>query len=259
MPTQSPALCTEPARNSGVAAPCPAARTRRRAARYPVLDAVERAFVRLTNDPQSPHVRTVVGTLPLAVVRSVLTDPDTPVSVRDGIWRTLINHARGGESAWLLAVVGCALPRIRSGIWHATRDRRVDKDEAAQAALAAFTEAALTLNPLPDSRVLDDLVRCARNAAQTVADRTERDRVLSHRQPGSFPPPAPSGHPDFVLARLVRAGVITVEEADLIGRHRIEGTSIRLLAAARGTYPMRLHRQLHAAEERVAAALNSRP
>ena len=39
------------------------------------------------------------------------------------------------------------------------------------------------------------------------------------------------------------------------GRHRLEGTSIRRLAAARGVYPMRLHRQLHAAEDRVIAAL----
>lgn len=254
MPAQSLARCTDPARSSGVAVPCPAVRTRRRAARFPVLDAVEHAFSRLTNDPQAPHVRTALGTLPLSVVRSILADPRTLSWVHDGIWRTLIGHARGGESEWLLAAVGCALPRIRSGIWHATRDRRVDKDEAAQAALAAFAEAALTLDPLPAYGVLDDLVRCARNAAQTVADRTERDRVY-HQRPGSFPPPAPPGHPDFVLARLVRAGVITVEEADLIGRHRIEGTSIRRLAAARGTYPMRLHRQLHAAEERVIAAL----
>jgi hypothetical protein len=255
MPTQPYIHCANPARPQGSAAPGPAARTRHRPSRYPVLDAVEQAFARFLADPQAPHVRTVLGTLPLAVVRSILADPRTLPWVHDGIWHTLIGHARGDDTEWLLAAVGCALPRIRSSIWHATRDRRVDKDEAAQAALTAFAEAVLTLDPAPERGVLDDLVRYARNAAQTVADRTQRDYV-SHRQPGSFPPPAPSGHPDLVLARLVREGVITAEEADLIGRHRLEGTSIRRLAAARGTYPMRLHRQLQAAEDRVIAALD---
>jgi hypothetical protein len=44
-------------------------------------------------------------------------------------------------------------------------------------------------------------------------------------------PPRPCGHPDFVLADAVRRGVITSEEADLIGRTRLE--DVTLLAIAR--------------------------
>lgn len=239
------------------AAVCSRARTRRRAGRYPALDAVEHAFNRLAADPETPRVRTVEGRLPLSVVRSILADPATPGPQADVIWRTLIGRARGDGGSWVLAAVGCALPRIRSGIWHATRDRCVERDEAVQAALAAFTEAVLTLDPIPIEGVLDELVRPAHNAAQTVADRVARDRVTHRRLPASIPPQAPAGHVDFVLADLIRDGVITRDEAELIGRHRIEGASLRRLADESGDYPVRLSRVLREAENRVVRALGS--
>jgi hypothetical protein len=237
---------------------CSSARRRHRASRYPVLDAVEHAFARLAADPATPRVRTTLGMLPLSVVRSILADPATPMPEADVIWRTLIGRSRADADAasWLLAAVGCALPRIRSGIWHATRDRAVERDEAAQAALAAFTEAVLTIDPVPIHGVLDELVRSARNAAQTVADRVARDRIAHRKLSASIPPPAPAGHVDFVLADLVARGVITREEADLIGRHRFEGTSLRRLAELNGVARMRVHRQLRSAEARVVAALD---
>ena len=246
-----------PARNHPSKQPRLSARMRRRASRYPVLDAVEHAFSRLTADPETPRVRTVSGMLPLAMVRSILADPATPVEEADAIWRTLIGRSRGDGGTWVLAAVGCALPRIRSGIWHATRNRHVERDEAAQAALAAFTEAVLTLEPIPVAGVLDELVRYARNAAQTVADRVVRDRIAHRKLHASISPQAPAGHVDFVLADLVRDGVITREEADLIGRHRFEGASIRRLAELNEVPRMRIQRQLDSAEARVVAALEA--
>jgi hypothetical protein len=220
-----------------------------------VLDAVEASFQRLLADPQPLSVRSRLGELPLAVVRPLLSDASVPPVVVDGVWVTLVGRARSGQAVWLLAAVGCALPRLRAAIWHATRDRCVDRDEAAAEALAAFTEALLSCEPLPAAGVLDELVRPARNAAQTVADRTRRDRVTQTRLADSVAPPCPGGHPDFVLAQLVRDGVIDQAEAELIGRHRLEGVSLRRLAELHGTYPMRLSRALRDAEQRVIAAL----
>jgi len=244
-----------PTRNHPPAQPCRSARRRRRASRYPALDSVEQAFARLTADPETPRVRTVEGRLPLPMVRSILADPATPVPEADLIWRTLIGRARGDGGSWVLAAVGCALPRIRSGIWHATRDSQVERDEAVQAALAAFTESVLSLDPIPAFGVLDELVRPARNAAQTVADRVARERIAHQKPHASIPPYAPSGHVDFVLADLVRDGVITREEADLIGRHRFEGATIRRLAELNEVPRMRIQRRLDSAEARVIAAL----
>ena len=239
-----------------VPAPSPAAHRRRaRPGRYPVLDAAEQAFARLTADPSAPRVRTALGVLPLAVIRPLLTDPSTPASVVDGVWRTLAGRARGEGGTWILAAVGCALPKLRSAAWHATRNPQVDRAEVAGDVLAAFTDALLTLDPLPDTDVLGELVRPAHNAAQRAADQVRRAYRAHAPLPASFPPPPPPGHPDFVLAALVHDAVITAEEADLIGLHRLEGISLRRIAAGRGWYPMKAHRMLRDAEKRVISAL----
>jgi hypothetical protein len=231
------------------------ARRRARPSRYPVLDGVEQAFARLTADPSAPRVRTALGMLPLAVVRPLLTDPSTPPQVVDGIWRTLAGRARGQGGEWILAAVGCALPRLRAAAWHAARNHEVERDEVAGAVLAAFTDALLTLDPIPQRDVLDELVRPAFAAAQHANDQVRRAYRAHTPLPASFAPPPPPGHPDFVLADLVHDGVITRDEAELIGLHRLEGHSLRRIAAARGWYPMKAHRILRDAEMRVIYAL----
>ena len=230
-------------------------RCRARPGRYPALDAAEAAFARLTREAAAPRVHTQLGTLPLAAVRPLLTDPATPSAVVDGIWRTLIGRARDQGGEWILAAVGCAVPKLRGAAWHATRNALVDRDEVAANVLAAFTDALLTLDPLPESDVLAELVRPAHNAAQHTADHVRRVHRAHVPLPASYAPPPPPGHPDFVLAALVRDGVITTEEADVIGRHRLEGVSLRRIAAARGWYPVKAQRILRSAEARVISAL----
>jgi hypothetical protein len=231
---------------------CPVRRPQRA---FPGLDAAEHAYARLVRQPDAPRVRTGLGVLPLAAVRPLLTDPATPPAVVDGIWRTLAGRARGQGGEWILAAVGCALPRLRVAARHATRSLEVDRDEVAGAVLAAFTDTLLTLDPLPQIDVLSELVRPAHNAAQRVADHVRRVRRTHTRLAASIAPPPPPGHPDFVLAGLVRDGVIDREQAELIGLHRIEGVSLRRIAAARDWYPMKAHRALREAEKRVIAAL----
>jgi hypothetical protein len=238
--------------------PAPSRATARRSARpgrYPALEAAEQAYARLIQDPAAPRVRTQLGELPLAVIRPLLTDPATPAAVVDGIWRTLVGRARGQGGVWILAAVGCAVPKLRAAAWHATRNVLVERDEVAGAVLAAFTDVLLTLDPLPERDLLAELVRPAHNAAQHVADHVRRVQRAHAPLPASYAPPPPPGHPDFVLAGLVRDGVITTEEADLIGRHRLEGVSLRRIAAARGWYPVKAQRMLREAEKRVISAL----
>jgi hypothetical protein len=251
MPTQ-----LRPALNHS---PSPKRAARRRGPRpglYPAFDAAELAFTRLSADRQAPRVRTQLGMLPLAVVRPLLTDPSTPAQVVDGIWRTLAGRARGQGGEWILAAVGCALPRLRRAAWHAVSNpHHTERDETAAVVLAVFTDMLLTLDPLPERAVLDELVRPAYNAAQRATDQQRRAHRCHRPLPASFAPPPPPGHPDFVLADLVRDGVITREEAELIGLHRLEGHSLRRIAEVRGWYPMKAHRILRDAEKRVIAAL----
>lgn len=246
---------TAPTPTRPVPAASPRLRHRVHARRYPALDAAEHAYQRLTRDPDAPMLRTALGVLPLSVVRPLLLDPATPPPVVDQVWRALAGRARGEGGEWILAAVGCAVPRLRAACWHATRNLEVDRDEVAAAALAAFTDTLLTLDPLPEVDVLAELARPARNAAQRVADHVRRVRRTHTRLSASIPPPPTPGHPDFVLADLVHDGVITTEEAELIGLHRLEGVSLRRIARDRGWYPMRACRKIHAAEQKVIAAL----
>lgn len=228
-----------------------------RPGRFPVFDAAEAAFTALAADPGPLRVRTPLGALAPGLVRAVLLAPDTDAQTVDAIWRALVGRARGEGGAWLLLAAGCALPRLRSIAWHVCRTPAADRDEVAQELLTAFTHALLHATALPEVDVLGELLRPARAAAHRLADQGRQIARTRAPLPGPMAPPPPGGHPDFVLADLVRTGVITAAEADLIGRHRLEGVSLRRIAAESGSYPMRLSRCLRDAEGRVIAALTT--
>src|SRR5262249_15617184 len=72
----------------------------------------------------------------------------------------------------------------------------------------------------------------------------------------SAPPPQPAGHPDFVLADAVTAGVITTIEADLIGATRLEDSPVTVWAAGHGmthwaAYKMRSRAERHRVASRA--------
>jgi hypothetical protein len=75
--------------------------------------------------------------------------------------------------------------------------------------------------------------------------------------PGSVPPPAACGHPDFVLARAVAAGVITTAEADLIGATRLEDVAVADYAARHAKSYWAVHKARARAEERLVAAIRA--
>lgn len=70
-------------------------------------------------------------------------------------------------------------------------------------------------------------------------------------------PARPWGHPDFVLARAVRAGAITEAEAELIGATRLEGADLVSFALAEGcSIDVVRHRRFRA-ERRLVKFLGS--
>jgi hypothetical protein len=235
----------------------PTRRRRVRPGRFPVFDAAEAAFAALASDPGPLRVRTPLGLLTPTLARAVLLSPATDAQTVDAVWRTLVGRSRGEGGAWLLLAAGCALPKLRSIAWHACRTPAADRDEIAQELLAAFTHALLHTAPVPETDVLGELLRPARAAAHRLADQGRQ--IARTRAPlaGPMAPAPPNGHPDFVLADLVHTGVITTEEASLIGLHRLEGVSLRRIAAESGTYPMQLSRRLRDAESRVITALTA--
>ncbi|MEU5996229.1 hypothetical protein ABZ837_00180 [Streptomyces sp. NPDC047197] len=67
--------------------------------------------------------------------------------------------------------------------------------------------------------------------------------------------PSPVGHPDEVLDRAVRRGVITPREADLIGRTRLEKEGLAELARRTGSGYLTCRTRRTEADERLAAYL----
>jgi hypothetical protein len=68
-------------------------------------------------------------------------------------------------------------------------------------------------------------------------------------------PPRPCGHPDFVLADAVRQGVIASEEADLIGRTRLERIPLLEIAHELGISYNAAKNRRWRAEARLVAAI----
>ncbi|MEV0522693.1 hypothetical protein AB0I66_04660 [Streptomyces sp. NPDC050439] len=73
----------------------------------------------------------------------------------------------------------------------------------------------------------------------------------------SAPPKPPWGHPDLVLARAVRVGVLTRTEADLIGRTRLEQESVADWAQAHEKSPAATYQARRRAERRLQSFLQA--
>lgn len=182
------------------------------------------------------------------------------------MWETLIERARR-DADWQLVALGMAAPRLaRIASWATGRRCAHTREEITTAVLDGFAEALLTLTPdLNKGLVFYQLIARAQAGAQKVIDQLrrecrrdgagwEKDEVLPRLgHAGSVP-----NHPDIALARLVVRSVLTTDEADLIGRHRIEHVTLRQLGQERGWYPMQATRALRAAERKVAATLGHR-
>lgn len=200
----------------------------------------------------------------IAGLLEFLIDPARTRDELDGVWEVLIERARRDED-WQVIALGMAAPRLAQIAARAAGGAfAAFRSELAVAVLTEFTEALLTAAPDPAGRlIVHQLLRSAQAGAQRVRDRhtaacrrsgsaevddANRPEVAGHGASGP-------NHPDLALARLVAERVITRDEAELIGRHRIERVTLRDLGAERGWYPMQTTRALRTAEAKVARAL----
>jgi hypothetical protein len=256
------ACASTPGRTTATTATAAANGTRRAAGdAYPQITAARRAACAVIERGGLPGIPVAAGTaVPAGGLLAYLTDPQRTGAELDAVWRVLLDRARR-EADWQLVALGMTAPRlVQITARAAGHTHPALREEVAAAVLGAFAEAVLTLAPEPGRGLLVyQLLRRAQAAAQRVVDQSTAAcrRAPEGRAPGEGLPAsglvgrAPN-HPDIALARLVARGVISADEAELIGRHRIEGVSLRRLGAQRGWYPMQTTRALRAAERKVA-------
>jgi predicted DNA-binding protein (UPF0251 family) len=232
-----------------------------RPGRGELLDQIDDRFRLRGQGPKPPSVdgRRLGHGLPrraiaLTELSAILMHPSCGFAARDAAWRLLVANARTGDKTWITGVVGVALPGLRYKAYLLALHHNGD----VQSALVAEFLKALRTVDIDQPGMINALLSTAFSRAR-AALRDEQPAASGEANfaPGSVLPPAPYGHPDFVLARAVRAAVISAAEADVIGVTRLEGVSVAEYADRTGVSPSLVYKRRKAAERRLVAALTA--
>jgi hypothetical protein len=192
-------------------------------------------------------------TICLYALRALLLEPSTSHATRDAAWRLLAERARTTPKPWRLAVVGMAVPGLRRLV----RRLAPSDHDVENAAVEGFLAGVANID-LDRDRVFARLYNTAHQYARlaVVASRPVACGEL-HIVARSAPPPPPARHEDLVLVELHRDGVISFDDAHLIGKTRLEHVDLRDYADDIGvTYRAVRHRRMRA-EQKVIAALHA--
>jgi hypothetical protein len=221
---------------------------------------LESAFRLLTSgpDPLSLDGRLVGHGLPprlipLDELQGMLLHPSVPFAARDAAVAELARRARGGGAA-MVGLAGVLLPglrRLTTPLARACPGKAADLEAAV---LSGLVEAVATFDEAtgrPAASLVWAAVRAAHRLLET--ERAWRARHVPRGLPAE--PPRPAGHPDFVLAEAVRAGVVTTCEAEVIGETRVGGVRLKELAVVWGVPYGQVKRFRQQAEVRLVAWL----
>jgi predicted DNA-binding protein (UPF0251 family) len=190
--------------------------------------------------------------IPLPELSAILMHPSCDFAARDTVWRLLVTKARTGDEKWVVGAVGVAIPGLRNA---AARLARTVSGDVQAALVTEFVAALATVEldePRVVSRLLDAATSVARAALRAAEPATSGE---AHFAPASTLPPPPYGHPDLVLAHAVKLGVVSAEEADLIGTVYLEDVPVAEYADAAGVSRWTVYKRLTAAKDRLVQAL----
>jgi hypothetical protein len=229
------------------------------------FDAAETAFRLLCAGPQplSLHAAKVAAGLPdrpvpVDELRVVLLHPSTSARARNQVWAELVRRARAGDPAWTVALAGIAMPGLRRAVGSLAAAWRGDPADLQSEVLTGFLAAVRALDPddleaVPlASRLCWAGWRAGQEMTLAGADWSARRRHLAEWRDG---PELPWGHPDFVLAAAVREGILSREQAELIGRNRLEGVPLKQIAAETGLSHSALCNRRKKAEKAITEAI----
>ncbi|WP_460393606.1 hypothetical protein [Actinophytocola sediminis] len=228
------------------------------------LDAARSAFEWLVT---GPHPVSIDGRLfhglparrvPLNELRDRLLRRGCPHTLRDGVWAHLVLRARTEGGPWTVGAVGVALPALISIAASLSARFAGDPRDIHAAVLAGFVAELATVD-LRRPRVMVRLRWAAYRAGHACVREALDAPVPSGHGFRSTMPPAPWGHPDFVLARAVAERAITAGEAELIGSTRLEGVPLVDAAAERNLSYQAVKKARQRAERRLVAYLLDAP
>lgn len=200
--------------------------TRRRPLTDSPFDTLERTFTLLTSCP-NPLALDGTGVpglpdraIPLGELKTRLLHPSTRFDVRDVIVDELVARSQAEGGRWTVGLAGVLLPGLRRAVWPLVQTCPDKADDIEAEALAALL-AAVARCQHGRPRLAARLCWLARTGAQGVLRAELADRAWPGTDPVSAAPQRPWGHPDLVLAKAVRAGVICASDAELISATRL--------------------------------------
>lgn len=206
---------------------------------------------RLPGLPASPQ-----RLLGLDELRRLLLDKTITGPAVDAVWLRLAEHARTWGPQWVVGAVGVAAPALTRMATTLSAGRAHRGEDIDAEVLAGFLHA-LRHADLDRPRLWLRLAWAAWRAGHAVG-RGHDVAALPDELPGtSTTPQVPWGHPDLVLARAVTAGVLTPDEAALIGDTRLGDVLIDTLADEHGVSAPVLRMRRVRAERRLVAAIHS--
>jgi len=257
-----------PARRAGTCQPVPPAML---AAAPPggctlsPLDSADASFRALTTGPQplALHTASLASGLPdrlvpLDELRALLLHPATGAGARNKVWAELVRRARSGSPAWVVGLVGVAMPGLRRAAATLAASYRGDPADLHIEILTGFLAAMRGLDPDDLDRVplASRLCWAAWRAGQALACADASYAAGRRDLSGSYDTPyMPWGHPDFVLATAVTRGVLTPAQAELIGRNRLERIPLAQIAGETGISHNALCNRRKRAEKAITDAI----
>ncbi len=194
--------------------------------------------------------------IPLGELKAMLLHPSVSFDVRDAVVDELVARSRAKGGAWTVGLAGVLLPGLRRAVWPLVQSCPGKAADIEAETLAAFLAAVARCEP-GRARLASRLCWLARIGA----DRLLRAEVAERARPGTDPvsaaPRRPWGHPDLVLERAVRAGVIGAADAELIGATRIGDVELAEVANALGISYKACHQRRRRAESALVEWLSS--
>jgi hypothetical protein len=201
--------------------------------------------------------------LTLSETRSRLLHPASSYATRDAAFTWLLARIRDtqsdGSGDWRVVLAGVLLPGLRAVLKPMCRHQPELAAELETEALTGLWSAAEFIR-LDSRRIASRLTWAAHRSAGTYL-RAEQAQHQALQQAATDPAhrlgpqghQRRSGHPDFVLAAGVAAGVLSATDADLIGRTRLEGEELCDAAARLGVSHHVVKKRRIRAETRLVA------
>ncbi|MEV6374811.1 hypothetical protein [Micromonospora musae] len=230
------------------------------------LDAADAAFAALTSDPDplsidldvfGPEVGLPAGVMTLRTVRDWLLAHTDAFRARDVVWVEVIRRARLDGPQWVIAAVGMAMPALRRYTRQLCDGYRSDPDDIEAEILTGFLAALRDHVDLSRPAPYAALCRAGwragyklRRQAGEAIPVEDVEHIIGPRIPQ-----VPYGHPDVLVNRAVRLGILDPGDEQPYIDVRLGRRAIEPIAARMGITSDALRMRLARIDTRIAEAL----